>query len=63
MTDLVHIYEKMVASLEAELTAAKQDWLRTEIEGLLEGARTNLADAHEAVEAGTTITQLRRDRA
>ncbi len=60
MTDLVKIYETMVASLETELANAKLDWLRTEIEGLLEGARTNLADAREAVKTDTTVWQLRR---
>ena len=45
MADLVGIYERMVAKLEAQLAAAKTDGVRRGIEGLLEGARNNLENA------------------
>ena len=51
MTDLVKIYENMVASLIEQRDAATTQGIRAGIDGLIEGARQNLQDAKDEVAA------------
>lgn len=59
---MVSVYETMLASLEAEAAAAKLDWLKEELAGLVKGARTNLMAAERDLAAAVMTRIAKRSK-